>query len=304
MKQILVISGKGGTGKTTLSAAFGQLGRSVVLADCDVDAADLYLVIEPISHRRKPERFYGGYTFLVDRQWCSACGRCVEVCRFDAVRLVQAAPDRPDWRVAEIDPLACEGCGCCADVCPTEAIGMQDRLSGMIFISNTRFGPMVHGRLGIAESNSGKMVTAIRKYAEELARSDQREFVVIDGAAGIGCPVIASLAGIDTAVIVAEPSLSGLHDLERVVELCEHFKIPAAVIVNKFDLNTEITEQLVRLASERGVEVLGTLPFDRAFVQAAGAGRTILEHCPHSKHADQIRQFWDRIAYRGPRRAE
>lgn len=296
MKQILVISGKGGTGKTTLTAAIGQLAENAVLADCDVDAADLYLLVQPESQRCAPEDFYSGYKFAVNPSWCSACGKCVEVCRFNAITMEHPQADRPEWKVAKINPIVCEGCGCCADVCPTEAISVKDALAGKIYHENTRFGPMVYGKLGIAESNSGKMVSTIRKYATELAEKESKPYVIIDGSPGIGCPVIASLSGVDVALMVTEPTCSGLHDLERIIKLCQHFKIPASVVVNKFDINEQMGNELITRSRELGAEVLGTLPFDKTFVEATSEGKTILEYAHDSEISEKIKNFWQKIS--------
>ena len=296
MKQILVISGKGGTGKTTMTAALGELAGDAVLADCDVDAADLYLLVQPESQRRQPEDFYSGYKFAVDPSWCSACGRCVDVCRFQAITMEHPKSDRPEWKVAKIDPIACEGCGCCADVCPTEAIAAEQALAGKIYHENTRFGPMVYGKLGIAESNSGKMVSTIRKYAAELAEQEGKRYVIIDGSPGIGCPVIASLSGVDVAVMVTEPTCSGLHDLERIIKLCNHFRIPALVLLNKFDINEEMGNKLISRAKELGAEILGTLPFEKRFVEATSEGKTVLEYAPDSEISKKIEHFWKQIS--------
>ncbi len=296
MKQILVISGKGGTGKTTLTSAFSQLAGDVVLADCDVDAADLFLVVKPEKFRREPEDFYSGYKFTVDRSWCSGCQRCIEVCRFDALSMVNGSEDNHNWKVAKIDPLACEGCGCCADVCPAEAIKSEDAHSGQIFIADTRLGPMVYGRLGIAESNSGKMVAVIRKYAMQIAGEEKREYIVIDGSPGIGCPVIASLSGVNHAVIVTEPTLSGLHDLERILKLCRHFNISTSIIINKYDLNTEMSDKLEQYCQQEGIELAGKLPFDKIFVEATSQGKTILEYAPTSEISHKVEELWTRLS--------
>ncbi len=296
MKQIVVISGKGGTGKTTLTAAFSQLAGNAVLADCDVDAADLFLVIKPENFRKEAEDFFSGYKFKVDKNWCSGCEKCIEVCRFDAIEMITANRDNPDWKIARIDPLACEGCGCCADVCPAEAIKSEDAHSGQIFIANTRFGPMIYGKLGIAESNSGKLVAAIRKYALEIADEEKSEYIVIDGSPGIGCPVIASLSGVNHAVIVTEPTLSGLHDLERILRLCRHFNISASVIINKYDLNPEISDKLEQYCKQEQINLAGKIAFDKIFVQANSSGKTIFEYAPDSEVAREVEELWTHIA--------
>ncbi len=296
MKQIVIISGKGGTGKTTLTAAFSQLAENAVLADCDVDAADLFLVIKPERFRKEPEDFFSGYKFSVDKNRCSGCGKCIEVCRFDAITMENASSDNPNWKIAYVDPLACEGCGCCADVCPAEAIISKDAHSGQIFIADTRFGPMIYGKLGIAESNSGKMVAAIRKYALEIANSENHKYIVIDGSPGIGCPVIASLSGVNQAIIVTEPTLSGLHDLKRILKLCRHFNIAASAIINKYDLNPQISNKLEEYCRQEKIDIAGKIAFDRIFVEANSNSQTILEHAPSSHAAKQIEEIWTHIS--------
>lgn len=235
MKQITIISGKGGTGKTSFVAAFAGLAGGAVVADCDVDAADLHLLLKPLSQRRQPEVLKAGYEMVLQPERCSGCGRCIEVCRFGAVRL-ETVDDRHRRKLLKFDPFQCEGCGCCADVCPEEAIGLREKTAGQVFVSNTRFGPMVHARLGIAQASSGKLVTLVRNRAREIADSDGRDLVLVDGSPGVGCPVIASLSGVNAAVIITEPTVSGLHDLQRVAGLCEHFKVRAFVVVNKWDV--------------------------------------------------------------------
>ncbi len=296
MKQIVVISGKGGTGKTTLTAAFSQLANNAVLADCDVDAADLFLIIKPEKFRKEPEDFFSGYKFSVDKNWCSGCQKCIDVCRFDAITMINPSKDNPQWQIAEIDSLACEGCGCCADVCPADAISSEDALSGQIFIAETRFGPMIYGKLAIAESNSGKMVAAIRKYALEIANSENYNYIIIDGSPGIGCPVIASLSGVNQAIIITEPTLSGLHDLKRILQLCKHFNISADVIINKYDLNPEMSDKLETYCKNEHIKIAGKIAFDKIFVEANGNGQTIIEHAPSSQAARQIEEIWTQIA--------
>ncbi|MFC1850948.1 4Fe-4S binding protein [candidate division CSSED10-310 bacterium] len=297
MKQITVISGKGGTGKTSLVAAFGQLAKNVVLADCDVDAANLHLIIKPISYRQEPELVRSGFEMVLDAEYCTLCGECEPVCRFDAVHILPL-PEKQGQLLPVFDPLACEGCGCCADICPTEAIGIRDKEIGYLFRSNTRFGPMVHARLNIAESNSGKLVTLVRNNAKEYAEKENRQWLLIDGSPGIGCPVIASLTGVDFALIVTEATESGRHDFLRILELCAHFKIKSFTIVNKFDLNEDVTEKIKSDAKKRGVEILGTIPFNPLFVEAMVQEQTILEYAPRDKSAQILRDLWEKLKTR------
>ena len=224
MKQILVISGKGGTGKTVLTGALAALAPNKVMADCDVDAANLYLLLNPSIREKHP--FQSGASAVIDPALCSRCGQCSAACRFDAVS-----------RDFVVNPIACEGCGLCARVCPAGAVIMKENTAGDWFISETRYGPFVHAKLGLAEENSGKLVAKVRETAGEIAESKAADYVIIDGPPGIGCPVIASLSGVDLAVIVTEPSLSAIHDAERVMDLAKHFEIPVKLVVNKWDIN-------------------------------------------------------------------
>lgn len=279
MKQILVISGKGGTGKTVVTAAFAALAENKVMLDCDVDAADLHLLLHPAVKER--HEFRGGSSAAIDRDLCKKCGRCVEVCRYGAIR--------KDFIV---DKLSCEGCALCSRVCPYHAIRMEENVSGEWFVSDTEYGPFVHAKLGIAEENSGKLVAKIRQAAQALAEQQGREYVIIDGPPGIGCPVIASLSGVDCALVVTEPTLSGLHDAQRVIEVAAHFKIPVKLAVNKYDLNPAMTEKIEDFCTSRHIPVIGRIVFDQTMVKALVHGRTIVEYadCPA---AHEIRRIWE-----------
>lgn len=286
MKEIVILSGKGGTGKTSITAAFASLAGRMVLCDCDVDAADLHLLMAPRNIEQ--HEFQGGNVAIIDPERCTCCGQCRELCRFDAVIV-----DKEGNYL--IDGIGCEGCGVCVDLCPAGAIDFPMKTCGEWFIADTRLGTMVHARLGIAEENSGKLVTLIRKEAARLAGEQGIDFLLTDGPPGIGCPVIASLGGASVVVIVSEPTVSGLHDLERVARLTAHFKVPAMVCVNKADLNLEQAEAIRALAADRGMLFLGALPFDPAFTTAMIAGRNILEHAPGSEAAGVLRAIWQRI---------
>jgi MinD superfamily P-loop ATPase len=291
MKELVVISGKGGTGKTSIVASFAVLAEGAVLADCDVDAADLHLVLEPKTIRR--EDFSGGKRARVLADRCTACGKCESLCRFGAV-----SSDGPANRRAEktfrIDPIACEGCGVCAWFCPERAIEFGPVVNGKWFVSETRCGPMVHARLGVAQENSGKLVTTVRKEARSLAEKRGRRRVLIDGAPGIGCPVIASLAGADLVLIVTEPTLSGRHDMERVADLARHFGIPAMVCVNKWDLNPQVAGEIEALARKRGIEVAGRVRYDRAVTEAQVRKQTAVEY-QSDGCAEDIRHVWEQV---------
>ena len=277
MKQLTVLSGKGGTGKTTLVGAFASLAEKKILADCDVDAADLFLILEPTTIDRG--NFFGGRKPVVNEGKCTSCGICTELCRFAAIE---------DGRV---DLLECEGCGLCASCCPEEAITMEDALSGQWFVSDTRNGPMVHARLGIGEENSGKLVAQVRKLAQALAKERKSELIIIDGPPGIGCPVISSLAGTDLALIVTEPTVAGIHDLMRLVKLAQHFDIPPLICINKNDINPDKTLEIEEYCRREDLKVVGKVPFDVAAVTAMVEKKTVMEYpCPVIH--DAIRNIW------------
>ncbi len=252
MKELVVISGKGGTGKTSLVASFASLAKNCVLADCDVDAADLHLILEPAIKERR--NFSGGKRAEIITDECSGCGTCIQVCKFDAITFAES-----EYR---IDPIACEGCGVCDHFCPEKAISFKPAINGEWYLSETKFGPMVHAKLGIAEENSGKLVTTVREEAGKLAKKQNRELVLVDGSPGIGCPVIASLTGANVALIVTEPTLSGLHDLKRVAALVKHFGLSGAVCINKWDLNPDVSTQIETLAAELGFLMAGKIRYD------------------------------------------
>ena len=292
VKELVVISGKGGTGKTSLTASFAALAKKSVLADCDVDAADLHLLAAPRVIRSEP--FTGGKHAWIDPSSCTACGQCEELCRFDAVHL-----DGPG-NIAfpstyRVERMACEGCGVCAWFCPTQAIQLKPTVSGEWFVSDTRFGPMVHARLGAGEENSGKLVSLVRATARNIAEERQIDLLIVDGSPGIGCPVIASITGADLVLIVAEPTPSGLHDMERVAGLAHYFGVPAAVCVNKWDLNTRIGESIEAKALEHGMTLAGRIRYDPAVTQAQVDGMALVEYSKHGCAAD-IRQTWKRLA--------
>ena len=277
MKQIAVISGKGGTGKTSLVASLAALAKGrAVIADCDVDAPDLHLILRPeIKEKRE---FLGIKRAVIDPSKCTLCGSCEEHCRFGAVC------------ASAIDPMLCEGCGVCKLVCPAEAVSMVDRLSGYAYISQTRFGPLVHADLFPGEEASGKLVAMIREMAREIAASRKLELVLIDGSPGIGCPVIASLVGVDLALVVTEPTISGEHDLERILGVTEHFRIKAAVCINKYDLNLDVSRRIEDICRERSIEVAGKLPFDPVVVEAMVLGEPVVQL--GGPAAEGIKELW------------
>ncbi len=265
MKEIVILSGKGGTGKTTLTASLAALWKNKVTADCDVDAADLHLILRPEIKQRTD--FYGGKEAVIDLEKCTQCGQCQEVCVFDAIDA--------DFVVSEIN---CEGCGACYYFCPAEAISLIDRHSGEWYLSETRFGPLVHARLGIAEENSGKLVSLVKGQAKMLAEQRHLETILVDGSPGIGCPVISSLAGADLVLVVTEPTISAKHDMERIFSLAKHFGVPAAAVVNKYDLNENLTEEVESLCHREGVELLGRISYDPVVTEAMVQGKAIVEY--------------------------
>ncbi|WP_461211163.1 ATP-binding protein [Desulfocurvus sp. DL9XJH121] len=281
MKEIVVISGKGGTGKTSVTAALAALGKNQVLADCDVDAADLHLILSPMVE--KSEEFTAGERAAIDPGACTSCGLCAEHCRYGAIS--------EDFRVIGEN---CEGCGVCAFVCPSGAAAMHPRVCGQWYVSATRFGPMVHARLGIAEENSGKLVTTVRKQARAIAEARGADLILTDGPPGIGCPVIASLGGANLALVVAEPTASALHDLKRVRGLAKHFDIPMMVVINKSGINAQITRDIREFCAAEGVEVAGELPYDPAFTQAQIRAQSVVEYDPRGRGED-MRRIRERI---------
>lgn len=291
MRQLVIISGKGGTGKTSLVASFAALAESAVLADCDVDAADLHLVVQPSLVSR--EDFLGGKCATIDSERCTDCGICEDLCRFDAIGPSSLGFDSEPGNLT-VDPIACEGCGVCAWFCAEDAIDLVPTTDGESYLSETRFGPMVHARLGPAGENSGKLVSLLRSEARKVATSRNTELVIIDGAPGIGCPVIASITGADLVLIVTEPTLSGLHDLERVIELTNHFSIPTMIVVNKFDVNEEITRRAEKHAQNQGASLAGRVRFDPAVTQAQIQAVPVVEYSSNGAAAD-ITEVWKNV---------
>ncbi|MCP4651333.1 MAG: P-loop NTPase [PVC group bacterium] len=281
MKQIVVISGKGGTGKTVITAAFAALAKNACFADCDVDAADLHLLLNPKIKQKHD--FKSGKTAKIDIDLCRRCNRCFGVCRFEAIK--------EDFT---IDSINCEGCGICAYICPVKAITMQDNLSGEWFISETKYGPMVHAKLGIAEENSGKLVTLVKKQSKKIAEDFQKDYLIVDGPPGIGCPVIASLANVDIALIVTEPTYSGMHDMQRVIDLANHFGIKTKVIINKYDINLKNTKEIIKKCELQAVGVLGQLPFTKEVSQSLLKNMPIPEFTQH-QITREISKIWKKI---------
>jgi MinD superfamily P-loop ATPase len=268
VKEIVIVRGKGGTGKTTLCAAFAALVSDAVIADCDMDAADIYLLLDPrILHEAD---FVGGRTPVIDRNLCMGCGDCQGWCRFSAIDL--------DFdQGCLIDSLACEHCGLCALVCPKEAISMQSSVNGRWFISDTAHGKLVHARLKPGKDNSGKLVTLVRREARRLAEEAGAAWILNDGPPGVGCPVTAAITGVDLARIITEPTLSGIHDMQRVEALCRHFRVPTLVCINKFDINPENTRTIRSYCAENEVPIVGEIPFSPEVQRALVARKSMAE---------------------------
>ncbi|WP_035237933.1 ATP-binding protein [Desulfobacter vibrioformis] len=287
MKELVILSGKGGTGKTSLTSAFASLAGNMMLCDADVDAADLHLIMNPDI--RETHDFAGGYEAQIIPDACTGCGQCMELCRFDAVKPVQ------DAGIFHINGLDCEGCGVCADLCPESAITFEEKICGQWFASGTRFGDMIHARLGIAEENSGRLVALVREEARKRVLAARIDILLTDGPPGIGCPVIASIGQANAVLIVTEPTVSGIHDMERVAQLAAHFKIPAMVCINKYDLNPDQARAIEVIAEKRNMAYVGKIPFDPAFTKAMIQCKTIMETHGDSPAATQIRQIWNRV---------
>ncbi len=282
MKQVLILSGKGGTGKTTVAGAFARLAAPCVTADCDVDAADLHLILSPEPAERN--EFYGGKKAAIDPAKCSSCGRCAEVCRFDAVRREPYSVDR----------LSCEGCGVCAWNCPEGAISLTGSLSGTWAVSKFRFGVFAGARLEPAEENSGKLVAILKTEAVKAAEAAGAEWLILDGSPGIGCPVLASLGGVAAAVVVAEPTVSGRHDFLRLAGLLKEQKVRGFLLVNKWDLNPGETAELEKAAAGYGFGLLGRAPFDRGVVETLLARETLGER-GRTPAAEAVESAWKKL---------
>lgn len=292
LKELVIISGKGGTGKTSITAGFASLAKNAVFADCDVDAADLHLIMSPKI--KEESDFSGGKQASIVTGKCVSCGKCAQMCRFGAIKMDGEANGIVQ-KTYKVDPISCEGCKVCVEFCPVNAIEFKDAVNGKWFISDTRFGTMVHAKLGIAEENSGKLVTLIRKKARQMAERESRDLIISDGSPGIGCPVIASITGADVVLIVTEPTLSGIHDLERVAQLTSSFGIKTFVCINKADINPEMTEKIENDAKEKGLEVAGKIPYDKNFTKSQIEKKTIIEYTD-SEVTEKIKNMWRQIA--------
>ena len=288
MKQLVILSGKGGTGKTSIAAALAHLASEempIVLADADVDAANLELVLNPV--KLEEHVFMGGQVAVIDPQLCQLCNRCYEVCRFEVV-----LPGEETYRV---DSLACEGCASCFYQCPEGAIHIEEQQAGLWFRSDTRFGPLFHAHLFAAQENSGKLVTIVKQHGRLLALDENRELLIVDGPPGIGCPVISANAGADLALLVTEPSVSGVHDLERILATVNHFRVPALVLINKADVNLVYTASIEAYCRAQGIALVGKLPYDTAVTEAMVQGEPVTIFQPEGPMAGALRTVWAQV---------
>ena len=291
MKQLVVLSGKGGTGKTSVTAAFSHLasmdhyGVKVVLADADVDASNLELVVGP--QKSEPKVFWGGKVAVIDQAVCASCGTCHEVCRFDAVY-------ENDFKY-RIDPIACDGCAACYYQCPEDAIKMEEQIAGEWFQSESLYGPLFHAALKPGGENSGKLVTLVKQNARLLALDNDLDLVLVDGPPGIGCPVISAASGADLALIVAEPTAAGTHDMKRVLSTTNHFGIKALVCINKADIYPEGSRKIFSFCQEQGIEVVGQIPFDLSVPNAMVKGQAVTAYDPDAKSSRAILEIWEVI---------
>lgn len=286
MKEIVIISGKGGTGKTSFAASFAYLEKeNAVIADCDVDAANMHLLLD--ADFRYREDFYSGEVAVIDEEACMNCGECKEVCRFDAINVIDDQH--------RVDPIACEGCWYCSRICPVEAIDMKTQKIGDFYLSTTKArNDLVHAKLGFAAENSGKLVTKVKTEAKKLALANKKAFLIVDGSPGVGCPVISSLSGADLAVLVTEATVSGLHDLKRVYTLVKSFNLKAACIINKYDLNAEVTHEIEAFLQEEHISLAAKVAYDETFAKALSQAKTIIEYSNSDLKAE-IEQSWQNI---------
>lgn len=284
LKEIVILSGKGGTGKTTITASFAALSHNSVIADCDVDAPDLHMLIHPKI--LQIQEFVGAELAEIDAEKCVECGLCQKACRFEAIK---------DFRV---DPILCEGCSTCAVVCPEAAVTMKERISGEAFTSETKYGLLSHALLSPGGTNSGKLVTIVRQNAKEVAEKENCDLILIDGPPGIGCPTIASVTGADVGVIITEPTVSGIHDMKRVLQLLVHFNVHPLVCINKHDLNLQNTKKIKVFCKRQKIDVIGKIPFDPIVTKALVSQSPIVEYSPKTEVSCKISEIWNEILSR------
>lgn len=283
--EIAVISGKGGTGKSSISAAFATIERDVVLADCDVDAANLYLIFNPVHEEEKV--YIAGHKATIDYDLCSGCQYCIGFCRFDAITVQND--------VVAVNEISCDGCFLCSRICPEKAIKMVSNDKSRMFSGKFRKGKMVYGRLAPGEENSGKLVSMVREKAKMISEENKLDTILLDGPPGIGCPVISTIAGVDKVIIVTEPTLSGLSDMQRAIDIVLKFNLKPYVIINKSDINLSMTDKMISWCNENNLRVAGTLPFEKKMVEAMIQGLSIIEYDPENLISIEIRKIWNKI---------
>lgn len=283
--ELAVVSGKGGTGKSSITAALAVMKQKLLLADCDVDAANLYLLFQP--EKTLEQVYVSGHTAIIDKDSCTNCGLCMDYCRFDAIHLMEGD--------VQISGISCEGCFLCSRICPEQAIRMEPEDRSRLYAGNFRYGKMVYGRLFPGEENSGRLVNLVRQQARDIARKNELDLILLDGPPGIGCPVISTITGVDKVLIVTEPSVSGLHDLQRIHELCRHFGLSQTVVINKYDLNPDMCTEIERYCREQGLKLQAKIPFDPQIVEAMVKGQSILEYAPESPAALCIKNHLEEL---------
>ncbi len=283
--ELAVVSGKGGTGKSSITAALAVMKQKLLLADCDVDAANLYLLFQP--QKTLEQVYVSGHTAIIDKNSCTNCGLCMDYCRFDAIHLMEGD--------VQISGISCEGCFLCSRICPEQAIRMEPEDRSRLYAGNFRYGKMVYGRLFPGEENSGRLVNLVRQQARDIARKNELDLILLDGPPGIGCPVISTITGVDKVLIVTEPSVSGLHDLQRIHELCRHFGLSQTVVINKYDLNPDMCTEIERYCREQGLKLQAKIPFDPQMVEAMVKGQSILEYAPESPAALCIKNHLEEL---------
>jgi len=283
--ELAVVSGKGGTGKSSITAALAVMKQKLLLADCDVDAANLYLLFQP--EKTLEQVYVSGHTAIIDKDSCTNCGLCMDYCRFDAIHRIEGE--------VQISGISCEGCFLCSRICPEQAIRMEPEDRSRLYAGNFRYGKMVYGRLFPGEENSGRLVNLVRQQARDIARKNELDLILLDGPPGIGCPVISTITGVDKVLIVTEPSVSGLHDLQRIHELCRHFGLSQTVVINKYDLNPDMCTEIERYCREQGLKLQAKIPFDPQMVEAMVKGQSILEYAPESPAALCIKNHLEEL---------
>jgi MinD superfamily P-loop ATPase len=291
MKQLIILSGKGGTGKTIITAAFahlasqGNLADQVILADADVDAANLELILQPRLGEKQD--FKGGKKAIIEQETCLICGDCKAVCRFDAINYIDGH--------FMVDPIACDGCAACVYQCPTESIAMHEQVVGKFYMSESRYGPLFHANLFPGQDNSGKLVTLVKQRARLQALEENRQLILVDGPPGIGCPVISTISGADLALIVAEPTKAGVQDMQRVLQTVQHFGVRAMVCINKADIYPEGAEEIEKFCFERGIEIVGRIPFDLTVASAMVSGEAVTAFRPEAPSSVAIVAVWHQV---------